>query len=66
MAVPETPMDEDGRAVFGEDDVGGARELFIIYAVTEAKMPESMAQFKLRLCCHEVNGRHITMALLWG
>ena len=48
VAVPETAVDEDGRAVFGEDDIGGAGQLMDVEPISESLLPESASQNYLR------------------
>lgn len=64
MTVPKTAVDENDGVVFGEDDVGGAREAAVVYAVAETEAPEGVTQFQLRLRRSGVNGRHVAMALV--
>jgi hypothetical protein len=40
MAVPEAAVDEDDGFVFGEDDVGSAREFFVVEAEAVAEFVE--------------------------
>lgn len=63
MTVPEAAVDEDGCAVFGEDDVRFAGEASVVYAVTEAQAPEGFAEEQLRLRGSGVDGSHVCMTL---
>lgn len=65
VAVPEAAVDEDGGAIFGEDDVGLAGKASIVDAVTEAQAPEGFAKEQLRLGGGGVDGGHVLVALLW-
>ena len=40
MSVPETPVDKDDRAVFGEDDVRGTRKVSIIHPIPKTFSPK--------------------------
>lgn len=63
VTVPEAAVDEDGCAVFGEDDVRFAGEASVIDAVTEAQAPEGFAEDQLRLGGGGVDGGHVCVAL---
>ena len=63
MTMPKAAVYKDDGAVFGEDDVRGARKASIINFVAESQAPECMAEFQLRFCRGGANGDHITMAL---
>ena len=39
VAVPEAAVDEDGCAVFWKDEVGGAREAFVVETVSVSSVP---------------------------
>ena len=39
VAVPEAAVDEDDCAIFGEDEVGGAGEAFIVESVAVSSAP---------------------------
>ena len=66
MAMPEAAVDEDGSAVFGEDDVGFAGKVLVVDAVAEAQAPEGFAQKELRLGGGGVDGSHVCVALGGG
>ena len=42
--MPEAAVDKDDGAVFGEDNVGGAWESFVVDTVAETEMPEGVTE----------------------
>ena len=49
VAMPEAAMDEDDGVIFGEDNVRGARELYEVYEIAEAQVPQGMTKHQLWL-----------------
>lgn len=45
VSAPETPVDRDDSAVFGEYDVRGSGKAFINHFVAESQAPESVTEF---------------------
>ena len=49
VAMPKAAVDENGRLVFWENDVGCAGKFLDIYPVAESLFPQLVAQLTLRL-----------------
>ena len=48
VAMPKTAVHEDGRPVFGQNDIWRPGKTIIIYSITEALTPKGVTQAKLR------------------
>ncbi len=66
VAVPETAVNEDGRAILGKADIRFPWEFLVIYSIAESLVPKGMTQHQLRLCGGGVDGSHVAMALGWS
>ena len=66
VAMPETAVDEDDRAVLWKDDVWLARQFLVIHPIAENSAPEGVTKLQLRFCRSGVDGRHVAMALVWS
>ena len=65
VPVPEAAVDEDGGAIFWEDDVRGAREFSDIHAVPESPPPKLASGGQLGASVPAVDVRHAVVPLLW-
>ena len=65
VAVPEAAVDEDGSAVFGEDNVGSTRKSLYVDSVTETLRKQVFAHNKLGFCILAFYALHAFAPLLW-
>ena len=65
MAVPEATVDEDDRAVLGEDNIRGTGEALDVHTVAESEAPEGMTQLSFRLCGSGMNDSHSSGSDIW-
>jgi len=63
MPMPEAPVDENNGAVFGEDNVGTARQVPAVQPVTETQREEPAAYEALRLRVFSADLRHAVASL---
>ena len=63
MAVPETTVNENGRAVFAQSDVGLAWQMLDIHAVTESFGKQIFPHHHLGLCVFAFDLLHDVAAL---
>jgi len=60
MHMPETPMDEDSRLVFSQDNIRGSRQCPHMKPIPEAQPMEHLPDNPLRSGVSAANARHIT------
>ena len=65
MAMPEAPVDEDDRAVFGQDYIRRAWQVMDISSVSETVFPKIMPSFNFRCSIRRANLRHTRTTLLF-
>ena len=65
VAMPEAAVDEDGGAVFGEDNIGSTRKSLYVDYVTETLGKQVFAHNKLGFCILAFYALHTLTPLLW-
>ena len=66
MPVPEAAVDEDDRAVFGEDDIRAPWQIASVEAIAEPERKETSPDHVLRLGVLSSNPGHAVAALARG
>ena len=66
MPMPEAAIHEDASAIFPHHNVRMPRQSGMIQPIAEPMPPQPFAHNDLRLGVLAMNGRHISMALLYG
>ncbi len=62
MAVPEAPVNENGRFVFHQYDVWSAREILFVKAEAVSHPVEERANYSLRACVGPLYLTHVPTA----
>ena len=66
LSVPELAVTEYCDFVFGNDDIRMAAAYLIVLAITDALMPQCLAQKDFYFCIPAADGLHVFMALFLG
>lgn len=64
--MPETAVDEDGRLVFFQYNVGGAGQFAVAYTIAQTPGKQVATHSHFRLCVFAPDSRHAAASFLWG